>query len=180
MTRTSARASRRFVKKAEVGQRRSIVHVLRHTFVNLLIQQGESLAYVKSRWATRRFRSRSTSAGAPLIGSIRLPRRCRRRRVYRSGRTVCTTTAMKLSRERSLLQNGPYGSEEDHRPPSWHDRRCRRCQTIVLFARLDGERRVIRAGEQVVRARGKHGHGHCFHPRTRSAGVQRLDGTRRG
>ena len=35
------------VKKADVRQRPRIVHVTRHTFASLLIQQGESLAYVR-------------------------------------------------------------------------------------------------------------------------------------
>ena len=37
------------VKKAEVRRRRSVVHVLRYTFGGLLIQQGESLAYVRDQ-----------------------------------------------------------------------------------------------------------------------------------
>ena len=37
------------VKKAAVRRRRGIVHVMRHTFGSLLIQQGESLAYVRDQ-----------------------------------------------------------------------------------------------------------------------------------
>ena len=37
------------VKKADLRCRRSIIHVTRHTFGSRLIQQGESLAYVKEQ-----------------------------------------------------------------------------------------------------------------------------------
>jgi integrase len=51
------------VKKAEVRRRRSIVHVLRHTFGSLLIQQGESLAYVRDQMGQGAFRLRWISTG---------------------------------------------------------------------------------------------------------------------
>jgi integrase len=41
------KANLSIVRKAEVRRRRMIVHVLRHTFASLLIQQGESLTYVR-------------------------------------------------------------------------------------------------------------------------------------
>lgn len=44
------------VKKADARRRRSVIHVLRHTFASLLIQQGESLITSRNRWATHRFR----------------------------------------------------------------------------------------------------------------------------
>jgi integrase len=37
------------VTKAELRKRKSVVHVLRHTFGSLLIQQGESLSYVRDQ-----------------------------------------------------------------------------------------------------------------------------------
>jgi site-specific recombinase XerD len=37
------------VKRAGVRCRRSIIHVTRHTFGSRLIQQGESLVYVKEQ-----------------------------------------------------------------------------------------------------------------------------------
>lgn len=40
---------RRIVTTAEIRQRRSIIHVMRHTFGSLLLQQGESLVYVKEQ-----------------------------------------------------------------------------------------------------------------------------------
>ena len=43
------KALRAIAAAAEVRQRRSIVHVLRHTFGSLLIQQGEPLTYVKEQ-----------------------------------------------------------------------------------------------------------------------------------
>ena len=41
------------VRKAELRRRRSIVHVLRHTFGSLLLQQGESLTYVRDQMGHR-------------------------------------------------------------------------------------------------------------------------------
>jgi integrase len=35
--------------KADVRRRRSVIHVLRHTFASLLLQRGESLMYVKEQ-----------------------------------------------------------------------------------------------------------------------------------
>jgi integrase len=37
------------VEKAQVRRHRSIVHVMRHSFASLLLQQGESLMYVKEQ-----------------------------------------------------------------------------------------------------------------------------------
>jgi integrase-like protein len=62
---------RRIVQKADVRRRRSLVHVLRHTFASQLLALGESLTYVKEQMGHRSIQITADVYGHIIPGANR-------------------------------------------------------------------------------------------------------------